>query len=299
MGEYITGTVYDVPKGAPSESKGIEVAAMNDLSEQLDENAVEAKENQKRRGRILAAGFGREATAGELSPSLPPYQYKKKTPRSRKRYFILVAVALLLILGGGTAAWLSGWPPLVTTLSTLSAGRLSGLSGKPAPLFAQAQAPETASPVDKGATAPTPGEPRWGDGWVTEKTLEGLPFSPTALVPLKGGRAVAADPQGMLYVINEEGKVERQFGPCAGGGTANITGLAVDPRGYIFVGTNERIEVWRGTGELASYFSVGGSIASLALNDEGKLLVSDQNGKIKIISAARPGNSPLLSKYPE
>ncbi|ABZ85116.1 hypothetical protein HM1_2579 [Heliomicrobium modesticaldum Ice1] len=265
---------------------------MNDLSEQLDENAVEAKENRKRRGRILATGFDRGAASGELSPSLPPYRYKKKTARSRKRYLILIGVALLLLLGGGTSAWLSGWPPLLSILST---ERFSVL----APLPSRATVSEPPPFVDEGVTAAAPGEPHWGDGWVTEKTLEGLPFTATALVPLKGGRTVAADPQGMLYVINGEGEIERQFGPCAGGGTANITGLAVEPRGYIFVGTNERIEVWRGTGELVSYFSVGGSIASLALNDEGKLLVSDQNGKIKIISAARPGNSPFLSKYPE
>ncbi|MBM7867255.1 NHL repeat-containing protein [Heliomicrobium gestii] len=134
---------------------------------------------------------------------------------------------------------------------------------------------------------------------MTEMTSDSLPFIPVALVPLTGGRAVAADPQGMLYILDPEGKVERQFGRSAGSEVTKLTGLAVDPRGYIFVGTDERIEVWHGTGEFASYFSVGGGVTSLAVNEEGKLLVSDRNGKIKIFSAARPGNSLLMSKYPE
>ncbi|MTV47949.1 hypothetical protein GJ688_02995 [Heliobacillus mobilis] len=126
------------------------------------------------------------------------------------------------------------------------------------------------------------------DSWGTVKgkiTFPKTRFSPTAAVPMAQGRLLMANVDGLLYIINKEGLIENKIGPSKAGEKAAIKSLAVDPKGYVFVGAGDRVEIWKSSGEFVFGFTVDGGCASVALSEEGKLYVGDLSGKIKIFSA--------------
>lgn len=124
---------------------------------------------------------------------------------------------------------------------------------------------------------------------IKQVVFNNLRFQPVSIFPLSNSRVLAVNKNGLLYVIDSDGNIEKEIGPLNSGGKFKITALTVDPQGYIFVGTEKQVEIWHGSGRHILDFSIDDGCASLAITPEGKLLVGSLRGKIEIFSPVRPG----------
>ncbi|MCW2279455.1 hypothetical protein [Heliophilum fasciatum] len=117
------------------------------------------------------------------------------------------------------------------------------------------------------------------------KVMQTIPlYLPVAVTWCDDRQMLIASKNGLVYQVERSGEVLGQLGPVP-----KVRCLAYDLAGYVFIGSDDKVEVWHESGKKVTEWDVPDGCASLSVGTDGRLFVGDLKGKIQIFSPKKPG----------